>query len=47
MNLDEMREQDFADAETRTVAVPKNYTDSSAPYPIEINRSRSTCSSMH
>lgn len=42
MNLDEMGQQDFADAETKTVIVPHGYEDSFAPYPIERKGDRST-----
>ena len=42
MNLDEMGEQDFADAEIKRVIVPQNYPDSSAPYAINRNGDRST-----
>ena len=42
MNLDEMGQQDYADAELKTVIVPKNYSSSFAPYAIERKGQRST-----
>lgn len=42
MNLDEMGQQEFEDAEVKTVIVPKGFKDSFAPYPIERKGDRST-----
>lgn len=42
MNLDEMGQQNFADAETKTVIFPSDYQQSFAPYPIEPKGDRST-----
>lgn len=42
MNLDEMGQQEFEDAEVKTVIVPKGFSDSFAPYPIERKGDRST-----
>lgn len=42
MNLDEINQQEFEDAETKTVIVPKGFKDSFAPYPIARKGNRST-----
>lgn len=44
MNLDEMGQQDFANAETKTVLVPQGYSyeNSYGPYPNDMNGDRST-----